>query len=141
MPQLIKHIDAIARQKQRDVLYIQFTNADVHKDDEFVLFPELVDWEHLKDRNDVIDILNANQIPWYPCGEFADPNLMMSYQGQIYVDIPYDTSNPQYLALEKFLENPDGSMRSPRVTFYLVSLTSALENAHQDEPGYWDQFE
>lgn len=28
MPQLIEHIDAIARQKQRDVLFLKFSNPE-----------------------------------------------------------------------------------------------------------------
>ena len=36
---------------------------------------------------------------------------MVSYQGQIYIDVPFAESDPPYLMVRDFLENPDGWRR------------------------------
>lgn len=142
MPLLIKHIDAIAREKQRGVLFVAFRpqNEEGGVDDDFSIFPPLVDWENLESRQELIAWLDENNISWLPCGEFANPNLMISYQGQLYIDMPFDVSTPKYQKLAAYLENPDGSMRQPGIDFYYLSLDVALKNSEHDEPGYWERW-
>lgn len=141
MPVRIEHIDAIARQKQRDVLYVVFhTPASGTPDDEEVLGSDDFDWEKLPIRQQVIDWLDAQGICWKRCGHFANECLMMGYRGQLYIDLPYDKSLSCFQALEAFLEFPDGSTRFPEATFYYLPLAIAMGNAAHDEPGFWERW-
>lgn len=133
MPQLIEHIDAIARQKQRDVLFLRFT--DPADSDEW-----FYDWESSESRKEIIQWLNNNQIIWQECGDVANENSMDSYGGQIYIDVLFDVEDPTYSRLAGYLENPDGSMRLPGVLFCALQLHVAMKNAHHDEPGFWDRW-
>lgn len=130
MPMQIKHIDAIAREKQRDVLFVIF-----HKD-----LVDSLDFEHSQIRNQVIAWLNANGIAWQPCGHFASENFMVGYKGQIYIDVPFEASDERYQKVRDFLENPDGTMKYADATFCYLPLGQALENAHHDEPGFWEKW-
>ena len=127
MPALLKHIDYIARVKKRDVLYVHFGRPDVY-------------YEDLTVRQDLLAWLNENGIGWMPCSHFASENGFASYKGQLYIDLPFDASNPKYQLLEKHLENEDGSSRIPGVYFMYVPLEEAMKNAHHDEPGFWEKW-
>ena len=141
MPMQIEHIDAIARQKQRDVLFVQFHSpASVTSDDEDIVHQDYCDWENLPIRQQIIDWLEARNIGFKPCGHFANECLMMGYRGQMYIDVPFDGSLPTYQALQAFFEFPDGSMRFPGVTFCYCPLDKAMENAAHDEPGFWQRW-
>lgn len=117
MPMIVQHIDAIAPQKWRGVLLVEFHSAGEADDDD--LFPDALvrDWQTLPVRQQIIDWLEAHGIGWSPYGHFADESLMMSYRGQIEIDLPFDRDLPAYKALEAFLENPDGSMRPSNTAF------------------------
>lgn len=132
MPQLIEHIDAIARRKNRDVLSIQF-----HPNS-----PGSLSYRHENDpeRRRVIDWLNAHGIEWQPCGDVASEGRMMHYLGEIYIDVPFDPEDPEFRKLRDYLENPDGTMRNPRVTFMCLPLRAAMKNAHHDKPGFWERW-
>lgn len=132
MPMLIEHIDAIARQKKRDVLFVQF-----HRYDDTMKRVQENDWETI--RQGIIDWLEANGYAWQPCGHVASIGLTMSYQGQIYIDVPFDQNLPEYQKLASFLENPEGTMRIPGATFCCHRYASALKNAAHDEPGFWEK--
>lgn len=141
MPMRIEHIDAIARQKQRDVLYVVFhLPASGAQDAEEILGTQDFDWEKLPIRQQIIDWLKARDIGCKPCGHFANENLMVGYHGQLYVDLPFDESVPAFQALQAFLELPDGSMRFPEVTIFYCPLDMAMENAAHDEPGFWQRW-
>lgn len=133
MPQLIEHIDAIARQRQRDVLYVTFfddptgTRSPHH-------------WQAHPGRAAIVAWLVTHGYAWQPCGEIANEHVIRGYRGSIYIDIPYDQDNPAYRALEAFLENPDGSLRMPHLCFLVLDLDFAKKNAHHDEPGFWDRW-
>jgi hypothetical protein len=137
---LIEHIDAIARKKQRDVLLVRFSSTEVGEEGDDFLFEPSFDWQNAPARQQIIDWLDANAIAWQACGDVANPECMVSYRGQIYIDIPYDEALPAYQALEAFLENPDGSMRIPGTAFWLLSLDLAMKNVEHDEPGYWKRW-
>ena len=138
MPMLIEHIDAIARQKQRDVLYVMFNSpASDNQDRKEILDQADMEWETLPIRQQVIDWLDAQGIGWKPCGHFADVNLMMAYRGRLYIDLPFDKSLPAFQALTAFLVLPDGSMRFPEAALFYCPLDKAMENAAHDEPGFW----
>ncbi len=134
MPMLIDYIDKIARREQRGVLFICFFPPErIEQSD------ETFDWEHSENRKDVIRWLDEKQIKWTPCfGVWFHGFILCPYVGEIYVDVPYDRDNADYRMLEAYLENPDGTMRNPDITFYYISLSVAMKNAHHDEPGYHD---
>lgn len=133
MPQLIKHIDAIARREQRDALFCIFF-------EEYGGKPVLCDWQENKSRKVIIEWLDANGYIWSKCGGTADVNVMQSYVGSIYIDTPFDRNDPAYRNLETFLANPDGTMRFAEMMFCVLPLSNAMENADHDEPGFWKRW-
>ncbi|MGT2469610.1 hypothetical protein [Paraburkholderia terrae] len=133
MPQMIDHIDAIARQKKRDALFVTFTDDASGE-------PSPYHWESHPGRAVIIEWLDTHGYAWQPCGEVADERMMVSYGGSIYIDVPYDLADPRYRALEAFLEHPDGSLRMPHMRFLVIGLDYANRNAHHDEPGFWDRW-
>ena len=149
MPLLLEHIDAIARQKQRGVLYVEFhplaLDPDAGEDlseHDIMVWKSMPDsaWQSLPIRQQLIDWLDDQGIGWQRCGHYAQVGLMMGYRGQIYIDLPFDTKLPAFQALQTFLENPDGSMRYRGVFFVYCSLNKAMENATHDAPGFWDRW-
>lgn len=138
MPQLIEFIDAIARKKGRDVLFVCFGPADDETDS--LREGGWHDWENDPNRIDLIAWLKAKGIGWSLCGGFASENTMSSYQGEIYLDVPFDKADPVYQALSNRLENPDETRKIPGVTFCYVPLECAMRNAHHDEPGFWEKW-
>lgn len=138
MPRLIDHIDAIARQKQRGVLYLMFHAADSKGID--VWNQEGYDWREDPMRENICQWLTEQGIAWKLCGHFVSENMMMSYRGQIYIDVPFDEHDAQYQLLREYLEHEDGSMRYPTVTFCYLTLKLAMKNAHHDEPGFWEKW-
>ena len=149
MPLLLEHIDAIARQKQRGVLYVEFhplaldpqAGESLSAQDVWAwkTMPDSA-WQALPIRQQIIDWLDAQGIGWQPCGHFADVGLMLGYRGQLYIDLPYDKSLPAFQVLQAFLENPDGSMRYPEAFFVYCSQDKAMENAAHDALGFWDRW-
>ncbi len=137
MPMLIEHIDAIARKKQRDVLYITF-NPRMSDDDGSG--GRSHDWKNDSMRETVCKWLTEHQIDWQPCGSVANESSMRSYCGQIYLDVPYDDKDPLYALVRDYLENPNGTMRFDTVTFWYLPLEKAMKNAHHDEPGFWEKW-
>ncbi len=140
MPQLIEHIDAIARQKQRDVLYVWFHGGKPSKDGKRPRMEEDFAWAKSPVRKQVTEWLDVNHIVWMPCAGVANTNCMMPYLGQIYIDLPFDKEVPEYQKLESYLENPDGSMRVPGAEFCYWPLERAMENSAHDAPGFWEKW-
>jgi len=133
MPQMIEHIDAIARRKQRDALFVTFSD-----DPSGERSPH--DWADHPARAAIIAWLEARGYAWAPCGEVADERVMRSYGGAIYIDVPFDRDDPSYRELEAFIEYPDGTLRFPHMRFLVIGLDYARKNAHHDEPGFWDRW-
>ena len=133
MPRHIEYIDAIARRKGRAVLYLEFHPKP---------FKEWRNYRYEDDltRSTVLAWFDAHGVPWVECGPFANPNQMAPYLGQVYIDVPYDDTLPEYRALRDYLEQPDGSMRHEGVRFYAMSLDYAMKNAEHDEPGFWERW-
>ena len=137
MPMILEHIDAIARKKGRDVLFLDFPQKMI--DDEYDFFVD-ADWDSLPVRLQVIAWLDKKQIEWSECGHFANENMMCGYRGRIYIDVPFDTKNPVFQKLSSYLETPDGVMKIDGVVFCYLPLDVAMQNAHHDEPGFWDRW-
>jgi hypothetical protein len=134
MPQIIEYIDAIARDKNRGVLYVQFGPEDGGV--------KLFEYDYHKDtvRAEFLQWLDQQGIAWKKCGPFVTGDFCFGYLGDIYIDIPYDEGNEQYQLVRDRIENPDGTMRDEeKLRWYFLPLEYAMKNAHQDEPGYWDR--
>ena len=132
MPYLIKTIDQIAREKQRDVLFLDF--PEVQESETFF------DYEQCEARKLVINWLEKNNIHFYPCGYVASENGFASSDGRLYLDVVFDVNDETYKILSNFLENPDGTMKIPGVRFCYLPLKMAMKNAHHDEPGFWGKW-
>ncbi|WP_150576034.1 hypothetical protein [Pandoraea aquatica] len=138
MPIIIEHIDAIARAKGRDALFVEFRRIDGNgKGQEIIAAHE---WSSWHPREKVIDWLDAKGIGWSPCGHIASTNMQMSYRGQIYIDIRYEPSDALYAELEGFLEGPNGPVINAGVRFYCLPYEAALANAAHDSPGFWEKW-
>ncbi|AOJ17106.1 hypothetical protein [Burkholderia vietnamiensis] len=133
MPSMIEHIDAIARRKARDTLFVSFFDDPAGERSPYR-------WQAHPARAALVAWLDANGIAWKPCGEVADERVMRSYGGSIYIDLPFDRDDATYRALEAFLEHPDGSLRFPHMRFLVIDLDYARKNAPHDEPGFWDRW-
>lgn len=131
MPQTLEHIDAIARRLKRDVLYLDFLNAQR---------PHREDYRRIESRSRIVQWLNSEGISWRECGPFASETVIRSYAGEIFIDVPFDETDAQYRKVQAFLEYPDGATRFDDIRFYIVTLQLALQNAHHDEPGFWDRW-
>ncbi|MGH8613743.1 MAG: hypothetical protein ACREYF_17425 [Gammaproteobacteria bacterium] len=136
MPQLIQHIDAIARKKQRDVLFVLF--GPPGRDD--LLSDYDYDYEADVRRREIIAWLDKHRISWLPCGEYASTSGYSAYDGRIYIDVPYDEPDATYRLVRDYLENPDGTNRYDDARFCYLPLEKAMENAHHDEPGFWERW-
>ncbi len=143
MPMLIEHIDAITRQKQRDVLYIVFNENPTKKREEGEDWyaPDGYDYTNDPKRDALCQWLDEQKISWQLCGDIANENGWRSYRGQIYlVDVLFDESDPTYQIVQQHLEHPDGRMRDEHVQFCYMPLAMAMKNAHHDEPGFWEDW-
>lgn len=130
MPRILKHVDQIAREKGRDVLFLSFDNEIYHD----------YDYEKWASRVHLIDWLRNNQINYIECFNVASENCMESYRGDIYIDVCYDKNNLEYIKVKDYLENSDGSPRISGTLFYLLPLEIAMKNKHHDEPGFWEKW-
>lgn len=129
MPQVIEHIDKIARDKGRGVLFLRF-DRDIFDNDE---------WETWHQRNELIDWFKRKNITVSECGDIAKDSGYISYRGQLYIDVPFDESSPEYLTVKEHLENTDGSPCFLGIVFCFLPLDLAMKNKHHDEPGYWEE--
>jgi hypothetical protein len=131
MPQHIEHIDKIAREKQRDVLFIGF-----------ILLTNTSSPIYGKAADDNLHLkwLQENHISYQPCGLIANENAMPQYQGHLYIDIPMDEANSDYQKLLAHFENEDGSPKDAHCVLYYITLADAMKNAHHDEPGFWENW-
>ena len=140
MPMLIKHIDEIAREKQRDVLYIKFVPENCTIDDGIDTWLDH-EYRNQPRRAEVLSWFDTHNIPWQMCGLVANENIIeCPYFGDVYIDIPFDENDPQYLIVRNYLENTDGTMRDEQVYFCYLPLERAMKNAHHDEPGFWEKW-
>jgi len=139
MPQLIEHIDAIARKLKRDVCFLRFSDPiGSSMNDE--KSQSCWHWEASAMRQSVIEWLQDNQIGWRPCADVADTDSMQRYAGQIYIDVAFDEADAVYQKTAAYLENTDGSTRHPGVAFFVLGLRVAMKNVHHDEPGFWERW-
>jgi hypothetical protein len=115
MPLLVQHIDAIAREKNRDVLFLHFEN--------YIEDQELED--NARDR--VLAWLDKHQIAYTPCMGIENENVISSYLGDVYLEVAFDEEDPNYQILHDHLEDEEGNMKIEGVFFYVLLLETALE--------------
>ena len=113
MPQVIQHIDAIAREKERDVLFIHFEEFEHGA-------------AHSK-RQELISWLEQNEIPYKECMGLEEESVIESYMGDLYIDVPFDIANPLFNKLSEHLEDEEGEMKIDGVLFFTLSYELALE--------------
>lgn len=131
MPMLIQHIDEIARELQRDVLYLVFCKEGFSSADDF----ELVDdWENCKVRQYLVQWFADDNIEARPCAGVSNSGWICGYSGHLYIDVPFDRSNLDYLKIENLLENEDGSMKLRGVVFCVFGLEEAVRIAESGLP-------
>jgi len=129
MPQILKHIDKIAREKNRDVIYINFI-IDIFSD-----------YETFDERNKLLKWLEDNHIDYTKVFSPASEDSLESYRGQLYLDVIIDEKNEQYKLICAHMDGPEnGSFKIPGVESWIYPLKLALQNKHHDEPGFWNEF-
>ena len=123
MPQLLKTLDEIAREKQRDVLCVMFFDPRQG-------FPKYLSSAKRKLRAALIEFLDEHSIAWSECFDSASQNLLICpYFGSIYLDVPYDLADPAYRLLADYLETPDCKPKYEDMHFGVRTLQAAIKSA------------
>lgn len=115
MPQLLQHIDAIAREKNRDVLFLHFENFEESEAGDDPIRSIVLAW------------LEDHEIAYQPCMGLEQEGFIDTYAGDIYIDLPLDETDPNYQKLSEYLEDDEGNMMLDGVLFFVLSLDTALE--------------
>lgn len=115
MPKLIQPIDRIAREKNRDVLFLHFEN--------FIEDQELED----NVRQEVLAWLDHHGISYAPCMGLEDADVIDSYLGDVYIDLAFDETDDTYQLLKNHLEDEHGEMKIEGILFFVLSLEVALD--------------
>ncbi len=127
----MESIDAIARQLQRDVLYLEFARARrPHRADYLAWTAACASCAGRTKRA----APGANAAPSRRRRRYA------RIPREIFVDVSFDEHDARHRAVQAFLEHPDGSMRFDNVGFFVVGLALAMKNAHHDQPGVWNRW-
>jgi hypothetical protein len=127
---LLEHIDKIARDKQRAVLFVTFD----HK-----TFPGR-NYEHWEARSRLLAWLDEHAIPCQMCMDMAREDGWSAYRGQLYIDVPYDEDDPTFQALNAYIMTEHNEPRTEGVVLYCLPLEVAMRNKHHDAPGFWEKW-
>ena len=167
MPNVLEHIDAIARQQQRDVFYIRFPQLpkpvgvllaeDLDKEPvERDGFDEEIPEEDIdaengdanaletfafpEVRHQVLTWLTANGIAYEYCFGPASDFGFSRWTGEVFiVDALHEDGDPVLGAVNDYLHAPNNDEHFPGVALHLMRLTTAMEKAYRDDPEYdWD---
>lgn len=137
MPQILEHIDKIARDKKRDVLFIVFNEPKENdKLEDYFTY----EYETDPIRIEFIQWLEENNIPYQKCAPIARENGWEKYMGQLYIDVPMDEKDQRYLKLNEYLEYENGDMKINGISYCYIPFCVAMKNAHHDEAGFWDKW-
>ncbi|CAM2141823.1 conserved protein of unknown function [Pararobbsia alpina] len=134
----IQAIDAIARLVGRDVLFISFEKVIQEGHRITLQALERDDWRSLPQRRQLVDWLEANDIPWKSCRSFSESGDDGTYRGQIYVDIHRDDSDPRLALLKRFLSHSDGTMRMPGTALCYTTYEQAVATSRDADPDFLD---
>jgi len=127
MPQLIMHIDQLAMDNRRDVLFVRF--AESFEGQKRMGSREY--YKKSKIRQRLLEFLEENEIGSIECGPPSNSGYMSGYWGEIYIDVPFDESDSDYRKVQAFLENEDGSMKFDDARFYYFPYEYAKESIQQ----------
>jgi len=122
MPQIVKTLDEIAREKGRDTLFVTF------EDSRRPQRPLTAARRRL--RSQLIQFLDQHSISWSPCFGCESNLLFGPYRGWIYLDVPYDLTDPAYQLIADYLETPDGKPRYEGMQFCVRTLEAAINGAN-----------
>ena len=115
LSQLLKHIDAIAREKNRDVLFVHFDHY-IHPDRNADSVRQmLIGW------------LEQQGIAYMLCLGLDQTVHSEIYLGGLYLDVPFDLHHKTYQKLRGYLEDEQGNMKIEGIQFFVLSLGLALE--------------
>ncbi|MDI1349431.1 hypothetical protein [Aquabacterium sp.] len=133
MVALVEYLDTIAREKKRDVLYVDFRLS-------FDGNSERSAWQYLPIRSQLIDWFASQGIGMEYAIFVVDDSCLISppYQGEFYIDVPYDAGDPRFCTVLKYMENEDGSGKIPGVRLCCLQLSTAERYAYRDAPGFID---
>ena len=112
MPQLVRFIDEIARERAAPVLLLEFSDG-----------LGMMAADRAK-RQEVLDRLDAAQIAWEACGPPANSGWL-SYLGHIALEVRYEPGGPAYEAVRRMFEDEGGEMLDPEVKLLLFGSASA----------------
>ena len=125
MPQILRHIEFIAQEKQRDVLFIRFGPKRNTGE-----LPRSIDkWPaSLKaKRKHLVAWLDKNTIGYEDCFPAGTLNcIAFPYDGTLYIDLPFDAAHSAYQSFISKLENADGTPRDTEVVCFYILLEHAL---------------
>lgn len=148
MPKILRTVDEIADEKNRDVMLFDFLDLQAAKmkvqlleeneqedselEQRINVFETYLqvnnidwDWEWRTNpiRQEIIKVLDEHQVPWedaYP--PYSLDWIVYPYFGSIYIDIPYEPDSPIMQRLCSIFENSDGTMKLPGVRWWYFKL-------------------
>lgn len=134
MVMLVEYLDAIARRKKRDVLYVDFEPALGPCSDRsaWMILPvrmQLIEWFCEQD----IELEAAVFVP--------NDELLITppYRGEFYIDIPYDKDDPKCQLVLQHMETSDGFSKLPGARLCLLEFSVAEKYAYRDLPGFLEK--
>lgn len=125
MPQLIRAIDEISREKQRDVIFVQFHNFRTG----FV-----ADYRTNPSRTAIISWLEEQNITYLPCGGFDSGCIVDGYDGELYIDVPIDENDDDFFKLCEWFLPAVGKRRFENAWLFYLPLAVALLNSEDSAP-------
>jgi hypothetical protein len=129
MPLILETIDAIARRLNRDVIFLDIRYRRDRPSRDRAEVAAATAW------------LDVERIGWAPCFGFK-PGMVILEGGPraIHIIARFEPNSPLLHKLEDQFETPDGLPRHPDLILSLLRQETAMVNADQDEPGFWDNF-
>lgn len=122
MYQIFKHIKEIAKDKNRDVIFIDFTqDKTTHPLKNYISYYYAID----TNRINLINWLRDNKISYMECYS----NGTESYMGELYIDVPVDENNEDYIKLSRYLENENEYMKTDCIHYNQFSLSEKIKYA------------
>jgi hypothetical protein len=129
MPVVLETIDAIARRLGRDVIFLDIRDGRERPTRNRPEVAAATAW------------FDAEGIGWKLCFGF-EPGWAILEGGPlaIYIDASFEPGSALLARLEVQFEAQDGLPRHPGLVLSLLRLETAMVNADQDKPGFWDNF-
>jgi hypothetical protein len=123
MPRLIRTIDEIAREKQRDVIFVQFHNFSTG----FV-----ADYRTNPSREAIISWLDEQHIAYVPCGGFDSGCIVEGYDGELYIDVAIDEDDDNFFKLTERFIGKGGQRRYENAWLFYLPLVVAMLNSNEE---------